>query len=127
MKDLKVLDIGTGKNRMTDEVSANRVAEHLTEILSHLKKAAGGVADIGADVKALRELLSTNEDVVEIFFQINMILKGFHILVEGEQWEKSVASARHDYGQSVVTFLRLVHNENFNVKPPEPPKVVNIE
>ena len=120
-------NVGQGKHRMIDEVSANCVNSHLSEVISHLRDAATNIAETGVDLKALRELLSTDKDVVERFFQINMILKGLMLLVEGEEWEKCVESANHNYGQSVITFLRLVHNENWNVKPPEPPKVVNIE
>ena len=127
MKDIKSIDVGAGNHRMVDEVSANNITGHLSEVLEHLRDAATNIAETGADLKALRELLSTDKEVVERFFQINMILKGLMLLVEGEEWEKAVESANHDYGQSVITFLRLVHNENWNVKPPEPPKVVNIE
>ena len=126
-ENIKYLKLGTGDNRVQDEMSANITAAHLSEVFDNLKAAAENISETGADLNVLRQLLSENATVVEVFFQINIMLKGLHLLIEGDEWEKSIGSANHDFSQNVIAFLKAVHADNWNVQPPKPPKIVNIE
>ena len=126
-ENIKYLKLGTGDNRVQDEVSANDTAASLSEVFDSLKAAAENISETGPDFNVLQKLLSENATVVEVFFQISMILKGLHLLIEGEAWDKSVGSANHNFSQGVVDFLRAVHDENWNIPPPLPPKIINIE
>lgn len=125
-ENIKYIDIGTGDFPIIDEVAANCVAANLSNIFDELKAAAEHISETGADLKNLKKLLSENETVVEVFFQVNMILKGFLVVIEGEEWERCKRTAKHNYPPGVIEFLQEVHNGTWNVKP-KPPKIVNIE
>ena len=126
-ENIKYIKLGTGDNRVQDEVSANDTAASLSEVFDSLKAATENISDTGTDLNVLRKLLSENATVVEVFFQINIMLKGLHLLIEGEAWEKSVESANHNFSQGVIDFLRAVHADNWDILPPLPPKIINIE
>ena len=123
---IKYIDVGTGKYPVSDEIAVNCMAAKFLGALNELVDAAEDIASMEPDLKNVSELLKGNESMVEAFFQINLILKGFLVLIEGEEWERALRTSVHTYPEGVQKFLHDVHDGTWNVKP-KPPKIVNIE
>lgn len=121
---IDINDIDLSKFRVKDVAGANVVTAQIIQALDALNLAAEHVADMDIDLNALRELLSRDKNTLEAFFLLNMILKGFLLTIEGDEWQRYLDAGNHKYSPSVMTFLRNVHNHTFDEPPPEKPKVI---
>ena len=123
----KLDDVASTDHRIIDEIGAKSVSAQLDLALDELKLAVNHIVETGVDLKALRQLLSENKEALERFFLINLILKGFLITLEGEEWERHCEAANHQYTPNIIKFLQDVHTENWNVSPPKPPKIITMK
>ncbi len=123
-KDNRFVEVGSTNFRMIDEVGANVVTAQIIQALEALNLAAEHVAGTDIDLNALRQLLSKDKNTLESFFLVNMILKGFLLTIEGDEWERYLAAGNHEYSPNVMKFLRDVHNHTFDDQLPEKPKVI---
>lgn len=126
-KDSRFTDIGSTNFRMVDEVGANVVTAQIIQALEALNLAAEHVAETNVDLSALKKLLSKDKNTLESFFIVNMILKGFLLMIDGQEWDRYLEAGNHQYSPNVMKFLREVHNHTFDEPPPEKPKVIPLK
>ena len=118
--------------RLPDINAANNVGMCLLDVLENLSRATEAMSNSKVIYKNVRQLLSDNDQVLEIFFMVNIILKGFLLFIEGDEWDEVVAdNESHVYPPPAAEFLQKVYRTNFKdakpVEPKSPIKLVNSE
>ena len=106
--------------RIADTTTANAIGLHLLNVIEQLATAADRTIAANVNIDKLKELLSSQTEIVEMFFIINVILKGFLVLLEGDEWLEAIKNQEnHLYPPSTIAFLKKVHSHEF-VRPVPP-------
>lgn len=115
--------------RLMDLTAANNVGVCLLDVLENLARATEALENPKLDFKEIKNMLCDNEQVLQIFFIVNIILKGFLLMVDGKKWEDVVNdNENHVYPKPAVDFLKKVYATNFadNEKKPEQKSPITI-
>lgn len=100
--------------RLMDINAANGVGLCLLEMLEIVAKATEILDNKKIDLVTVRKQLLKNDQVLDIFFIVNMILKGILTMMDGEDWIKTVEKEDHLYPQSAINFLKRVYETDFS-------------